>query len=149
MATILSKISIRRYYSFYKVPYRSIMNFTIELESTQEQQVTTLVKNYNQQQIYISIIKFILLLSGRVDYTDWELRQSVEGRILLNSIYTAIHDNLGVPKNTLKSYMNVIFLTLKCSLLKHLCYLMSLGKINNKSSRNTISENIVKQKLGQ
>ena len=38
--------------SFYMVPYRAIMIFTTALESIQEQQVTPLVENDNQQQIY-------------------------------------------------------------------------------------------------
>ena len=37
---------------------------------------------------------------------------------------------------------------MKCSLLKNLWYLMSLGEISNKTVRNTITENIVKQELG-
>ena len=60
-----------------------------------------------------------------------------------------IHDEFVVPKTSLKRYLNVIFLPLKYSLLKHLWYLMSLGKINNKSVRKKITGNIVKQKLVQ
>ena len=52
MATLLRKISSRQASSFYKVPYRSIMKVTTELESIQEQRVTPLVENGNQQQIY-------------------------------------------------------------------------------------------------
>ena len=124
------------------------MNITAALEYIQEQWVTPLVENDNQQQIYRWVRKYLLLLPGRGDYTDWALRQSVEGKILPKSSCTAIHDNFGVPKITLKSYMNVIFPESKCFSLKHLWYLMSLGEINNKSVRKTISENIVKQKLG-
>ena len=74
----MRKISPRQASSFYKVPYRSIMNVTIALESTQEQRVTPLVENDNQQQIYRWARKNLLLPSGRGHYTGWELRQSVE-----------------------------------------------------------------------
>ena len=57
------------------------MKFTTALKSIQEQRVTTLVENDNQQQIYIWVRKHLLLPSGRGHYTDWELRQSVEERI--------------------------------------------------------------------
>ena len=33
--------------------------------------------------------------------------------------------------------------------MKHLCYFMSLGEINNKGVWKTETENIFKQKLGQ
>ena len=48
MAIILRKIYTRQSSSFYKVPYRMIMNVITALESTQEQQVTPLVENDNQ-----------------------------------------------------------------------------------------------------
>ena len=79
----------------------------------------------------------------------WELHQSVEGIILLKSICTAIHDDFGVPNTYIQRYLNLIFPPLKCSSLKHLWYLTILGEIDNKSVRNMITENIVKQKLGQ
>ena len=44
--------------------------------------------------------------------------------------------------------MNVIFPSLKCTSLKHLWHLVSLGKISNKTVINTIIEKIVKQELG-
>ena len=124
------------------------MNFTTTLESTQEKRVTPLVENDNQKQIYRWGRKNILLPSGRGNYTDWELRQSVEERILLNSICAAIQDNFGVPKTSLQRYLNVIFLSLKLNSLKYLWYLMGLGEISNKTVRKTITENISKQELG-
>ena len=103
-----------------------------------------MVENDNQQQIYRWVRNHILLPPCREDYTDWELRQSVEEIILLKSSCTVIHEKFDVPRTSLKSYLNVIFLPLKFSLLKHIWYLMSLGEINNKSVRKTITENIVK-----
>ena len=91
--------------------------------------------------------KTFLLPSGRGHYTDWEIRQSFEEIILLKSSCAAIQDKFGVPKNSPQRYLNVIFLPLKCYLLKHLRYLMSLGKISNKNARKTITENIVKQEF--
>ena len=49
MAILSINISTRQASSFYKVPYRNILNVTTELESIQEQSVTTLVENDNQQ----------------------------------------------------------------------------------------------------
>ena len=121
------------------IPYRTIMNVTTELESIQEQWVPTLGKNGNQQQIYRWVRKYILLASCRGDYTDWELHQSDEGRIFLNSSCTTIHENFGVPKNSIQRYLNVISPPLKCSLLKHLWYLRSLGKISKRTARNMIT----------
>ena len=54
------------------------MNVTTTLESIQEQWVTPLVENDNQQQIYRLVRKHILLPSGRGHYTDWELCQSID-----------------------------------------------------------------------
>ena len=59
-----------------------------------------------------------------------------------------IQDNFGVPKTSLQRYLNIIFLSLKCSSLKHLWYLIGLGEISNKTVRKTITENIIKQELG-
>ena len=98
--------------------------------------------------IYIWIRKHLLLPPCRGDCTDWDLRQSVEEKILLKSSCAAIHDNFDVPKTSIQRYRNLIFSPLKCSSLKHLWYLMSLGKISNKTVRKTITENIVKIKLG-
>ena len=50
---ILSRnIFTRQASSFYKFPYRTILNVTASLESIQEQKVTPTVKNDNQQHIY-------------------------------------------------------------------------------------------------
>ena len=89
-----------------------------------------------------------LLPSGRGNYMNWELRQSVEERILLKSSCAAIQDNFGVPKTSPQRYLNVLFPSLKCSSLKHLWYLMSLGEISNKTVGKTITENIFKNELG-
>ena len=125
-----------------------MMKVTTALEYIQEQRVTPLVENDNQQQIYRWVRKHLLLLSGRGHYTDWELCQSAEERILLESSCAESQDNFGVPKTSLQRYLNLIFPPLECSLLKHLWYLMSLGKISNRTVRKTITENIAKQELG-
>ena len=78
---------------------------------------------------------------------DWELRQSVEERILLKSSCAAIQDNFGVPNTSLNNYLNVLLPSLKCSSLKHLWYLMSLGEISNKMVRKTKTDKIVKKEL--
>ena len=96
------------------------MNATTVLEYIQEKWVTPMVEIYNHQQIYIWVRKYLLLLLGRGDYTDWALRQSVEGKILLKSSFTAIHDNFGVPKTTIQRNMRVILPSLKISMLKYL-----------------------------
>ena len=49
METIPKKISTYQYYSFYEAPFGTIMNVTAELKSIQEQWVTPLVENGNQQ----------------------------------------------------------------------------------------------------
>ena len=127
MSILSRKISTRQASSVYNVPYRKIINITTALESAQEQRVTTLVENYNQQQIYRWVRKYLLLPLCRGDYTDWELRQSVEGIILLESGCATIHEDFGVPNTYLQRYLNLIFPPLKISSLKHLWYLMSLG----------------------
>ena len=124
------------------------MKVKTALESNQEQQATPMVENDNQEQIYRWVRKHLLLPSGRGYYTDWELRQSIEERIILKSSCAAIQDNFGVPKTSLQRNLNVLVLSLKCSPWKHLWYLMSLGEISNKTVRKTITENIVKQELG-
>ena len=144
MATVLRKMSPRQASLFYKVPYRSILNATTALESIQEQRVTPLIENDNQQQIYRWVRKNLSLPSGRGHYTDWELRQSVEEIILLKSSCAAIQYNFGVPKTSLQRYLNVLFSSLKCSYLKHLWYLMRLGEIRSKTVRKTITEKIVR-----
>ena len=131
-----------------KVPYRSILNVTTALEYIQEQRVTPLVENDNQQQIYRWVRKNLSLPSGRGHYTDWGLRQSVEERILLKSSCAAIQENCVVPKTSLQRYLNILFPSLKCSSLKHLWYLMRLGEIRGKKVRKTITEYIVRFEVG-
>ena len=80
METISINICTIQAHSFYKVPYRKIMNVTTALESIQEQRVTPLVENDNQQQIYRWFRNYILLPSDRGHYTDWKLCKSVEGK---------------------------------------------------------------------
>ena len=53
------------------------MNVTTAPESMQEQPVTPLVENDYQQQIYRWVRKYLLLLSCRGDYTDWEADLSI------------------------------------------------------------------------
>ena len=92
--------------------------------------------------------KNLSLPSGRGHYTDWELRQSFEEIILLKSSCAAIQDNFVVPNTSLQRYLNIIFPSLKCSLLKHLWYLMRLGEVRNKTVRNMITEKIVRFEVG-
>ena len=61
MATLLRTISPRQASSFYKVPYRSIVNITRAQESIQEQRVTPQVENENQQQKYRWVRKHLLI----------------------------------------------------------------------------------------
>ena len=147
METLLRKISACQVTLLYKVPYRSILKVTTALEYIQEQRFNPLVENGSQQQKYRWVRKHILLPSGRGRYADWEIFQSVEERILLKSSCAAIQDNFGVPKTSVQRYLTVIFPPLKCSLLKHLWYIVTLGKISNKTLRKRITENIVKQEL--
>ena len=124
------------------------MKVTSELESIKKQRVTPLIENDNHQQIYRWVRKYLLGPPGRGHYMDWDLRQPVEEIILLKSSCAAIQDNFVVPKTSLQRYLNLIFPSLKCSSLKHLWYLMSLGEISNKTVRKRITENIVKHELG-
>ena len=140
MAILLRKISARHAYSFYKVPYGMVLNVTTALKSIQEQRFTPLVENDNQQQIYGWVRNYLLLPPGRGDYKDWELCQSVEGGILLKSSCTMIHDDFGVLKTSIYSYLNLMFPPLKCSSLKHLWYLTSLGDISNTTVRKLTRE---------
>ena len=54
------------------------MKVTTALESIQEQWVTPLVENYNQQQIYRWVRKYLFGPSGSGHYTDWELLQLID-----------------------------------------------------------------------
>ena len=101
------------------------MNATTALEYIQEQEVKPLVENDNQKHICRWVRKYLLLLSGRGDYMDWELCQSVEGRIFLKSSCTRIHENFGVQNTTLQRYRNLIFLSFNCSSPKFLWYIIS------------------------
>ena len=51
------------------------MDVKTALESIQEQQVTTLFENDNLQQIYRWVGEYLLLMSGRGDYMDWDIHQ--------------------------------------------------------------------------
>ena len=77
------------------------MNVTTALESNQEQQVTPLVENYNHQQIYRLVRKYLILPLCRGDYMDWEFCQSVEEIILLKSRCAAIHNKFVVTNTSL------------------------------------------------
>ena len=85
MEILSRKISTCQAYSFYKVLYRKILNVTIALYSIQEQRVTLRIENENQQQIYRWFRNYLLIPSGRGDYTDWDICQSAEGIIFLKS----------------------------------------------------------------
>ena len=88
-----------------------------------------MVESDNQQQIFIWVINDLKLPSFQGQtYTEWELRQAYEGRILDKSRYYEIIGKFGVSKSTLTYFLNVISPSLKCSYLKHLWYLMGVGK---------------------
>ena len=79
-----------------------IMNITTALESIKEQRAAPLVENDNHQQIYRWDRNYLLLILSRGVYMDWDLRQSVEGRIFLKSSFTVIYEKFSVPKTSLK-----------------------------------------------
>ena len=54
--------------------------------------------------------------------------------------------NNPVPKSTLTYFLDVIFLPLKCSSLKHLWNLMGVGKIKNRIVREVTKQLVVKKK---
>ena len=106
------------------------------LESTQEQRETPLIESYNQQQIFIWVRNNLKNPSVQGHgYTEWDLREACERRALIKSSYYEIIDQFGAPKSTLTRPLNVIFLPLKCSSLKHQWYLMGVGKITTRIVR--------------
>ena len=74
--------------------------------------------------------------------------QSFERRRLDKSIYSEIFVKCGLPKSTLTYSLNVIFPSLKCSSLKHLLYIMGIGKITKIIVREVIDKIVVKEKRG-
>ena len=66
------------------------------LESTQEQRETPLIESYNQQQIFIWVRNNLKNPSVQGHgYTEWELSEARERKILDNSSYSYIIENLG------------------------------------------------------
>ena len=70
------------------VPNRKILEVAIKLESIQEKCDAPLVESYNQQHVSRWIrYHFRLPLVQRRLYTDWEINESCEIRILVKSRY--------------------------------------------------------------
>ena len=120
----------------YHVPNRNILQVSTTLESIQEQWDNPLVESYNQQQIFLWVINHLNLPSVQGHgYTEREIREAVERRILENSRYSEIIEIFGVPKSTICLSLNVIFPPLKYSSLKHLWGLVRFGKTTKKIVR--------------
>ena len=124
------------YHSETRVTTYKLTSMLTILESVQEERDTPLLESYNKQQIYrwvryhlcIPYIKHQL-------YTEWELRESCERRVMVKSTYTDILDECWVPKTNLWRTLNVLFTPLKCSSLKHLWYLAAVGKVKRQRVR--------------
>ena len=71
-------------------------------------------------------------------YTEWDIHASREILIMVNPSYSDIFEELGVPKTTIWRNLDVIFPPLKCSSLKHLWYLIAVGKVKRKIVREVI-----------
>ena len=124
--------SAKKYY----VPNRKTLEVSTTLEPTQEQWDTPLVESYNKQHIFRWVRNRLNLPSVQGHgYTEWDLREACEIRALIKSSYYEIIDQFGAPKSTLTRPLNVIFLPLKCSSLKHPWYLMGVGKITTRIVR--------------
>ena len=88
-----------------------------------------MVESYNQQHIFIWVMNHLnLLLLKDHGYSECELHQACEKIILDKSSYSKILGKFGVPKSTITVSLNVIFLPLKFSSLKHLWGIMGVGK---------------------
>ena len=62
------------------------------------------------------------------------------------SSYSEILVKFGVPKSTLTYFLKVISSPLECSSLKHLWYLMGVGKIKKRTFREVIDKIVVTKK---
>ena len=119
--------------SIYSVFNRKIPEITIKLGSVQEERDIPLLEYETQQQIYRWVRTNINLPSVQGQtYTEGELCQAYERRILDKSRYYEILVKFGVPNYTLTYFLKVIFLPLKSSSMKHLWYLMGVGKITKR-----------------
>ena len=87
------------------------------------------------------------LVQGQT-YTEWELCQACKIIISDKSSYSEILVKFGVPKSTLTYFLKAIFPTLKSSSLKHLWYLMDVGKITKKIVREVIEKIVSTKKMG-
>ena len=126
--------------SRYHVTNRNILEVEINLESIREQWDTPLAESYKQQQMSSRVRSHLRLpLVQRRVCTYWELREACERRILMNSNYSEILEEFGLPNSTLWSTLNVIFPSLKCSSLKHLWDLIGVDKI----AKTTVGEVII------
>ena len=109
-----------------------------------------MVESENQQQIYRWVRTNLNLPSfqGQI-YTEWELRQAFKRRMLDKSSYSEILVKFGVPNSTLTYFLNILFVPLKCSSLKHLWDLMGVGKRTQGKVREVIEKIVVNTKRGE
>ena len=88
----------------------------------------------------------LLLVQGKT-YIEWGIIQACERRILDKSIYSEIIGKFGVLKSTLTYSLSAIFTSFKCSSLKHLWYIMGVGKITKRTVREVIEKIVDKGKM--
>ena len=122
--------------SRYSVSNRKILEISTRMESVQEEQDISMEESYNQQQIYTWVRNNLNLPSVQGQtYTEWELCQTCERRILDKSRYSEIIVKLGVPNSTLTYFLKFIFPPLKCFYMKNLWDIMSVGNISERIVR--------------
>ena len=63
-------------------------------------------------------------------YTEWDLRADYKRKIMFNSTYAYLLDEFGVPKNTLRKTLNILFPPLKCTNMKYLWGLIAIRDVN-------------------
>ena len=108
-----------------------------------------MVESYNQQHRSRWVISHLHILSVQLRvYTDYELREARERRILTKSRYCELLEQFELPKSTLRITLNVPFPPLKCSSMKHLWDLIEVGKITKKTVREVITLTVVKNSPG-
>ena len=109
---------------------RKILEISSKLESIQEERDIPSVESDNQQNIYRWIRTNINIPSVQGQkYTEWEICQACERRILDKSSYSVILVRFWEPKSTLTYFLKVILPPLKCSSMKHLWDLMGVEKM--------------------
>ena len=75
----------------YIFPNKKILQVATKPEYIQEQWNTPLVESYNQQQIFRWVRNHLNLpLVQQQEYTEWDLREACERRILFKSSYSGL-----------------------------------------------------------